>query len=274
MGSRLSRTALLALAFLFALLTPTAILEKPNFGFHEIVFWNVGQGDFATIGFGNQCLIFDPGGNRRISIPMRKWFEHCRSITLFVSHFDKDHLCHCNEIAATLPVKRAYFSHLDAHTSIGKKCLEGLKRAGAKIETLAAGQAPEPVAAGVTVKVLWPPRNLKSKLPENDHSLLLLVSVGSRRVLFTGDLPSREEKRVIKKLHENVAADILKVGHHGSHSSSSDLFLQNVKAANCVISSGRGNSYGHPHRETLERLAHADCAILRTDTLGTIKFTF
>jgi competence protein ComEC len=117
-----------------------------------------------------------------------------------------------------------------------------------------------------TVTVLGP---VKSYAETNDTSLVLLVQFGQTRFLFTGDMESDAESDLLNS-GANVKADLLKVGHHGSYTSTSYRFLREVAPKYAVISVGAGNSYGHPHDDPLSRLRDAEVMTYRTDLLGTI----
>ena len=104
----------------------------------------------------------------------------------------------------------------------------------------------------------------------NEVSTVASMKYGKYSLLFTGDINASRE-RAINNLNQY---DVLKVAHHGSKHSSSLKFLEQVSPKVAVISVGAGNGYGHPHRETLERLARVGSTVLRTDELGAIKVTF
>lgn len=93
------------------------------------------------------------------------------------------------------------------------------------------------------------------------------ISFGERSFLFTGDIGEKVEKLLA---YRNVKADILKAPHHGSKYSSTAEFLSKVKPSTIVISAGRLNSFGFPHRETLERYRETGSEVLRTDTMGAV----
>ncbi|MBQ2889595.1 MAG: MBL fold metallo-hydrolase [Clostridia bacterium] len=103
----------------------------------------------------------------------------------------------------------------------------------------------------------------------NDNSLVLTVKYGDVTALYTGDAERSVEAELIKN-GENINADILKVSHHGSRYASSVEFLNKVSPSVAVISSGSGNSYGHPHKEALERIEKCGAEILRCDREGTV----
>lgn len=103
----------------------------------------------------------------------------------------------------------------------------------------------------------------------NNSSIVLRLSYGKDSFLFTGDAEKYEEN----KITDNIKSDVLKVGHHGSSTSTSEEFLNNVSPEYAVISCGLGNSYGHPHEETLTTLKKHNVKVFRTDTQGTVVFT-
>ncbi len=126
------------------------------------------------------------------------------------------------------------------------------------------------LGGGATINILFPDRDV-SMWPSNDGSVVARLSYGQSSVMLTGDATTLTEKIVLK---ENSPADlqsnILKVGHHGSRTSTSPDFVQAVAPAFAMISDGRNNKYGHPHRETLDTLSKFNVQTLRTDLLGTI----
>ena len=103
----------------------------------------------------------------------------------------------------------------------------------------------------------------------NDDSLVMRLEYGDTSFLFTGDMTSKAERDLVED-GANVKCDVLKVGHHGSSGSSSYRFLYEAQPKIAVISCEAGNSYGHPHEETLSRLNDADAEIYRTDLEGSI----
>ena len=106
------------------------------------------------------------------------------------------------------------------------------------------------------------------KNTSNDTCVVSKVVFGESSFLFTGDVSSTAEKEIVNS-NENILSDILKVAHHGSKYSSSDIFLSAVRPSFAVIDVGK-NSYGHPTSETLQRLENIGAGVLRTDQLGDI----
>jgi len=122
---------------------------------------------------------------------------------------------------------------------------------------------------GIELEVIYPTTAGKG---QNNDSLVLLVTIKRKRFLLTGDLENAETELVHKNL--NLKADVLKVGHHGSRTSTSALLLDQIQAREAVISSGRNNRFGHPHQETLERLALFQVEVSQTDLNGMIYYTW
>lgn len=108
----------------------------------------------------------------------------------------------------------------------------------------------------------------------NNASLCLLFEAGAFRYLATGDAEKETEEKLVAIYGNALQADLYKAGHHGSSTSSSEELLAAVRPRAAVISCGLDNDYGHPHAETLQRLADVGAAIYRTDTMSTITFTY
>jgi len=119
-------------------------------------------------------------------------------------------------------------------------------------------------------KILAP--NSSSYEDVNNYSIVIKVTFGNNTFMFDGDAEQLSETEMLNKGFD-VKADVLKVGHHGSSSSTSDEFLKKVNPKYAVISCGVNNDYGHPHKETMERLKSSGIAVYRTDESGTIICT-
>jgi competence protein ComEC len=242
----------------------------------HLLFLDVGQGDAA--------LIVTPQG-RRILIDggpdwtaLRQLGEHLpffdRRIDLLVlTHPHQDHLASFPEIIRRYPVG----SVLMAGTPYV------LGRYQAFMDALATERVPVigpevrriQVESGVTLAVLWPPPDTFGAQVGNVNiaSVVTMLEYRTHRALFTGDIEEVTERELVR-LNTDLHADILKVPHHGSRGSSSAQFLQAVGMATAVISSGSGNTFGHPRPEALQRLAEAGALIRRTDQEGTIAITW
>jgi hypothetical protein len=113
-----------------------------------------------------------------------------------------------------------------------------------------------------------------NSVPEdtNNTSIVIRIVYGDTSFLFTGDAEQETEEKILES-GQDIESTVLKVGHHGSSTSTSQAFLDAVSPTYAVISCGKDNSYGHPHSETLAKLASAGVEVLRTDELGDIYCT-
>lgn len=117
---------------------------------------------------------------------------------------------------------------------------------------------------------MFPDRDVR-EWSANDGSIMARLSYGATSIMLTGDSTTQTEKIILSEnFPSELASTILKVGHHGSRTSSSFSFVKAVGPAYAVISDGKDNNYGHPHKETLDTLIKFGAKILRTDLLGTI----
>ncbi len=144
-----------------------------------------------------------------------------------------------------------------------KKVQNILARAGTRID----------FGDGAVLEILFPDRDVSS-WESNDGSVVAKLTYGENEFLLMGDATIKTEKILLEKYEkEFLDVDILKVGHHGSYTSSSDIFVRTITPKYAFISDGKNNKYGHPHKAVLDTLADYGAQILRTDELGTIIFT-
>jgi len=106
----------------------------------------------------------------------------------------------------------------------------------------------------------------------NDLSLVLKLVYGETCFMFTGDASKKVEQILVHTYADTLDCDVLKVGHHGSNTSTSEAFIGYISPTHAIISAGKDNTFGHPHQEVLDVLAQFSSIIYRTDELGTISF--
>jgi competence protein ComEC len=270
----------LAASAALALAAPPLIKRLPG-GVSLICTLDVGQGDAAALRTDNgRWILFDAGprfgsrdAGRDVVLPLLRRYG-ARRIDLFVlSHPDLDHLGGFESIHEGVPVFRV----LDSGHPIPKHSYARFlaRTEDERIRWLAARQGDAVSLDNVTIRVLGP--SLASsggdEIGANETSLLLRVSIGQALVyLNTGDATAAAEHALLSDWGpDSVRADLLKVGHHGSRSSTASDFLSAVHPSVAVISAGRGNAYGHPHPAVLDRLSHAAIPrVWRTDRDGTL----
>ncbi|MBS3937846.1 MAG: MBL fold metallo-hydrolase [Peptococcaceae bacterium] len=228
-------------------------------------FIDVGQGDSILLQAGKMNVLIDAGEREmgeRVVAYLRA--EGVKSIDLLIAtHPHADHIGGLAAVMASFPVRRIIDSG-QVHTS--QTFLNYLRLVDDKkipFETPNA-QVVE-LAAGVTLRVIGP-RQAYDGL--NDGSVVALVTAEQVSLLLTGDMEERAERDLVAA--GGIAAQILKVGHHGSSTSSTRGFLQMVRPQVAIISVGQGNPYGHPAEPVLARLRESGADIYRTDVHGTV----
>ncbi len=243
-------------------------------GFVHVDVLDIGQGDsiLITSPSGKQVVIDggpDDSALREIAERM-SFFD--RSIdVLILSHPDLDHVAAVPELLERYRIGAVVFTGLDHSNTPYKQMLDLLREK--QIPVIIADPAQDiDIGEGLTLDLLWPPpvyAGAKRK-DANNTSIVLRLIYGEDTMLFTGDMEEKEEKEVLAA-GVDLHADILKVGHHGSKTSTSTGFLLAVDPQLAVISAGRENRFGHPHRVILDRLAHFNVPVRATSWEGAIE---
>lgn len=158
-----------------------------------------------------------------------------------------------------------------------KKFIEIVKKKNIKVNVVEAGQKIN-IENNLYFDVLWPCReNMISENAINNNSLVCKLKYKTFSMLFTGDIEEIAEKSILEKYSKNVnilKADVLKVAHHGSKTSSTIKFLQAVKPKYAVIGVGKNNNFGHPSDITIQNLDKLGVNIFRTDEMGEIELKY
>jgi len=244
----------------------------------KVYFLDVGQGDSAFIKTpeGHKILIDggpDTSALKGMSSLMPFWDKSLDLVIL--THPESDHM------QGLLDILQSYKADYILWTGVEKTApeynawinvLAKQKAEGAKIIIAQSGQ--EIKLGNVLIDTLYPFESLKGKKLKssaNDTCVVSKLIFGRNSFLFTGDIDFKAEKDIVAS-GENVLSDVLKVAHHGSKYSTSDLFLENVKPEFAVISVGAKNTYGHPTPEVLQRLDKFGIKMFRTDKDGDVDF--
>lgn len=215
----------------------------------SVSFINVGQGDSCLIQKGATAILIDTGGNlyhdlaKESLIPYFKKNQIYDIDLLITTHNDYDHMGAVSSLVENFKVKQYVTSYQDFPLTINNITITNYN----------------------TYTSMW--------TEENDRSLVLTFSVKNTNFVITGDAPIKIEKQIMKDYKE-IKCDILKVGHHGSKTSSCDEFIAYLNPSEAVISVGKNNKYGHPHQSVLSILNHHNIKIRRTDLEGTIKYSY
>jgi len=239
----------------------------------EILFFDVGEGDaiFVETPQGHQILI-DGGPSKKIleKLQMEIPFWDRTLDLVILTHPENDHLRGLNYVLERYKAKNILWNGVLRDTEVFKEWKETLKEEKAN-EVIA--QAGQKIKAGNTkIFILYPFENLKGKKykDSNDTSVIARLVFYKNSFLFTGDATKKTEQQLLDR-EVDINSDVLKVGHHGSKTSTSKEFLKEALPEIAVISCGRNNRYGHPHQEVLQNLQDFGITILTTSQKGDIK---
>lgn len=231
-----------------------------------VTWLDVGQGDAAVIQCGGQTMLID-GGKPEKSSYIYAWLQqHGLSYldVIVATHVDADHIGGLSGALNYASVGTAYCPVTTGTTETFQSFMKYLAQRGKQITVPTAGETF--ALGGAQVQILGP---LHSAEDSNDNSIVLKVNFGATSFLFTGDAERTEEQDLLNA-GVNLQSTVLKVGHHGSDTSTSYPFLRAVAPQYAVISVGAGNSYGHPTEAVLSRLRDAGVTTFRTDLQGEI----
>lgn len=231
-----------------------------------VTFLDVGQGDAAVLQCGGQAMMID-GGKAKASSYIYSWLKKNQISHLDVmvaTHTDADHIGGLSGALNYAKVGTAYCPLTSGTTKTFQSFVKYLKKQGKSITVPKAGD--EFSLGGAQVRILGP---TDPQAEGNNSSIVLKVTFGDTSFLFTGDAERDEEQELLESGYD-LESTVLKVGHHGSDTSTSYLFLRTVNPQYAVISVGADNTYGHPTETVLSRLRDADVKTYRTDLQGTI----
>jgi competence protein ComEC len=239
-----------------------------NGGELSIWFFDVGQGDaiFLELPSGEQILI-DGGVNDEVLSKLGSvmWPTDRTLDMIIATHADADHITGLVEVLDRYQVETIVTNGKSASTQVAQAFDLASQQEGAVLKDVREGELF--VFEEVELEVLWPNDEVLTKSDRNEQSVVVLVRYGETSVLLTGDAEAGGEEVFGGGVGD---IDVLKVGHHGSSSSTSYSFLQSIEPEYGVVSCGLENRYNHPHPIVLDRLEAVGAEIYRTDTMGDI----
>jgi len=244
----------------------------------RVDFLDVGQGDSALVTMPDgTTLLVDAGGNtmdsaRRIGetvVSEYLWWRGLSRIDyVLATHADADHIDGLNDVLKNFTVTSALIARRPADDPEFAKFAQTLTRTSTNSETIVAGDVIH--FGDVAVSVLWPPAT--GEKSTNNDSIVLRIQYGERSILLTGDIEQAAEHSLLAS-QQQLNADVIKVPHHGSKTSSTEAFVNATKPQLAIISVGRTSRFGHPHKEVVERWRSSGATVLTTGHSGTISIT-
>ena len=268
----------------FAYIIPLALLALNFFVYSSLAhgvsgklrvsFLDIGQGDSVLIqGPTGTVVLIDGGPGASV---LRRLSEELPSFDQIVdavveTHPDKDHIGGLSDVFDRYEVSYFFEPGIPNDTSATKSLLEAVEREPGVTHIIARRGMRLILGGGAYADVLFPDRDV-SGVETNTGSVVLRVVYGATSFMLTGDSPSNVEEWLVLLDGSTLQSDVLKAGHHGSRTSSSAEFLAAVNPGIVVISAGKGNSYGHPHEDVLNRIKIEDAAVAETLGGGTVHF--
>lgn len=237
-----------------------------------VSFLDVGQGDsiFIELPDGETMLIDASESDQADSIiDYIEGRGHDRLDYVVATHPHADHIGGMAEVLRAFEVGEIWMPDADSDTKTYENLLETVAELEIPLRVAEAGKTILE-AESLHISLLAPCSDEYKDL--NDYSAVVSLTYGKTRFLMMGDAETLSEGEILQS-GASLSADVLKLGHHGSSTSSSDAFVKAVDPKWGIVSCGEGNSYGHPHQETLALAEKLDIELLRTDLLGTIVMT-
>ena len=230
----------------FCLTVVIGLLPYKNINEKSVNFINVGQGDSILIRDRNTNVLIDTGGLKYKDLATSSLINYFKKKEVYkldaviITHDDFDHNGALNSLITYFPVKQVLTSYDEFPYKIGNLLFENF--------------------------------NIYNFSDSNDRSLVLMLNFYGNKFLFMGDASKDVEEVIMKDF--NVDADYIKLGHHGSKTSTGEEFIRAVSPREAIISCGLNNYYGHPNKEVLDILEKENIKIRRTDLEGTISYYF
>ena len=247
---------------------------------------DVGQGDAILVSFpnGNNWLVdaggvpagdteagVDPGHRNVLSVLRAKAIQSLDVVIM--THPDEDHVQGMLAVARHVPLGRVYWNGFEGSRT-ERSVRKTFKQKGTTLSTVTAGSSTQ--VGDANVCVISPPVSpiLGTRSPENENSIVLLITYGSKSILLTGDVEEAGERLILTTSgNEMRNISLLKVAHHGSDSSSTSEFVRRAHPRTAFISCGKRNRYGHPSADVIGRLERIGTDVYRTDLCGMLEWS-
>lgn len=235
----------------------------------KVYFIDVGQGDSTLLEYNNHYMLIDAGDNSEEEFMVE--YLNSKNVNvidyLIGTHPHADHIGGMDAVIENFDIEKIYMPNVTTTTKTFEDVLDSIEEKNLSITEPVAGT--EFMLDDIPIEILSPDIEYDEL---NNNSIVLKLTYNNISFLFTGDAEELAEYNILNTGY-NISSNVLKVGHHGSYTSTTDEFLNAINPQYVVISCGKNNRYGHPHKETLQKLKNSNREIFRTDEDGTIIFS-
>ncbi len=242
----------------------------------RIFFIDVGQGDSTLIITPDKkTVLIDGGGSdsfdvgEKVLLPYLLDRRILKIDYVLISHFDTDHCGGILTIMEKVKVKNIIISEQAEHSENYERFKKLMIHKKIRLIEVKKGDKIK-IGRYSEFKILFPTSRLLSENPLNNNSIVAQFNYNNFKMLFTGDIEKLAEQQILKAEKAEIRADILKVAHHGSKTSSIPEFIKAVRPKIALIGVGKNNTFGHPNQQTIKNLENIKCRIYRTDLQGEI----
>jgi len=254
-------------------LSPESGRTLPDLPYLSVSFLDIGQGDSIFIETPDRVqILIDGGPDGTVIRELAKLMSpYDRTIDMVIAtHADKDHIAGLIDVMERYEVGVIVMTENAHDTGVANVYRQMVAKEGAEVIYARAGQTWQ-LGASTTMHV-YSPAGDPTEWESNASSIVTQIVYGDVAFMLTGDAPLATEDFMVRQYGERLQSNVLKLGHHGSRTSTSELFVTTVAPQYAVVSAGRNNRFGHPHPEPITNVSRAGALVFNTAERGTLTF--